>query len=120
MFRVPSIKDVVTRRGPETFMSLITSPGWRFIPDQWGVQTWTRVFARIPMENFTYCALHITARDAAILSGKDGNLLLPTERLRVCKSLCRVWQESRARGRSYLLSTKKYQRFEPLRGADSC
>ncbi|MEW5867103.1 MAG: lactate racemase domain-containing protein, partial [Bacillota bacterium] len=75
-----TVLHLLTLNGPEAFMRLITSPEWKFIPEQWEVQMWTRVFAKIPMENFTYCAPHITAKDAAILPGKDGNLLLPAER----------------------------------------
>jgi hypothetical protein len=32
------------------------------------------------MENFTYCAPHISQKDAAILPGIDGNLLVSAER----------------------------------------
>ncbi|MGE5572619.1 MAG: nickel-dependent lactate racemase [Bacteroidota bacterium] len=75
-----TVLHLLKLNGPEAFVRLIRNPQWRFVPDQWEVQMWTKVFAKIPMENFTYCAPHITARDAAILPGKDGNLLLPPER----------------------------------------
>jgi|GEM_PF-65885 len=75
-----TVLHLLTLHGPEAYMRLITSPDWRFVPDQWQVQMWAKVFAKIPMENFTYCAPHITPRDAAILPGRDGNLLLPPER----------------------------------------
>ena len=71
---------LLTLNGPENFMRLITSETWNFIPEQWQVQMWTKVFAKIPMENFTYCAPHIPRKDAAILPGRDGNLLLPANR----------------------------------------
>ena len=41
---------------------------------------WARVFDRIPMDNLTYCAPRYTAGDAALLPGRDGNLLLPQDR----------------------------------------
>ena len=66
--------------GPEAFRRLIRSPDWQFVPDQWEVQMWARVFDRIPMDNLTYCAPRYTAADAALLPGRDGNLLLPQER----------------------------------------
>lgn len=75
-----TVLHLLTLDGPEAFMRLIRSPEWRFIPEQWQVQMWSKVFERIPMEHFTYCAPHITAKDVAILPGRDGNLLLPTER----------------------------------------
>jgi hypothetical protein len=61
-------------------MRLITSKDWNFIPEQWQVQMWSKVFSRIPMENFTFCAPHISQKDAQILPGIDGNTLLPASR----------------------------------------
>lgn len=75
-----TVLHLLTLNGPEAFMRLIRSPEWEFVPEQWQVQMWTKVFTRIPMGSFTYCAPHITAKDAAILPGKDANLLLPAER----------------------------------------
>ncbi len=75
-----TVLHLLALNGPEAFMRLIKSPDWRFIPEQWQVQMWSKVFEKIPMNHFTYCAPHITASDAAILPGKDGNLLLPPER----------------------------------------
>lgn len=75
-----TVLHLLALHGPEAYMRLITSPDWKFVPDQWQVQMWAKVFAKIPMGNFTYCAPHITPKDAAILPGRDGNLLLPPER----------------------------------------
>lgn len=75
-----TVLHLLTLNGAEAFMRLIRNPDWKFIPEQWQAQMWAKVFSKIPMGNFTYCAPHITARDAAILPGKDGNLLLPPER----------------------------------------
>ncbi|MCR4401606.1 MAG: nickel-dependent lactate racemase [Firmicutes bacterium] len=75
-----TVLHLLALHGPEAYMRLITSSDWRFVPDQWQVQMWAKVFAKIPMANFTYCAPHITPKDAAILPGRDGNLLLPPER----------------------------------------
>ncbi|MDI7247194.1 MAG: nickel-dependent lactate racemase [Bacillota bacterium] len=84
-----TVLHLLTLNGPEPFMRLIKSPEWRFIPEQWQVQMWSKVFERIPMNHFIYCAPHITARDAAILPGRDGNLLLSPER-RYSRSLADV------------------------------
>ena len=37
--------------GAERFNQLILSPDWVFIPDQWQAQMWTKLFAKIPLEN---------------------------------------------------------------------
>lgn len=71
---------LLTLNGARDFLRLITSEDWNFIPEQWQVQMWSKVFSKIPMENFTYCAPHISQKDAAILPGIDGNLLLPASR----------------------------------------
>jgi nickel-dependent lactate racemase len=71
---------LLTLNGPESFMRLITSKDWSFIPEQWQVQMWSKVFSKTPMENFTFCAPHVSQKDAKILPGIDGNLLLPADR----------------------------------------
>lgn len=75
-----TVLHLLALHGPDAYLRLITSPDWKFVPEQWQVQMWAKVFAKIPMQNFTYCASHITPKDAAILPGKDGNLLLPPQR----------------------------------------
>jgi nickel-dependent lactate racemase len=71
---------LLTLNGAKDYMRLITSKDWNFIPEQWQVQMWSRVFSRIPTENFTFCAPHISQKDAQILPGIDGNMLLPASR----------------------------------------
>jgi nickel-dependent lactate racemase len=62
--------------GPEKFNRLLHSPDWPFVPDQWQVQMWARLFMKIPMENFIYYSPQLTASDYQILPGQDGNLFL--------------------------------------------
>ncbi|NLS45242.1 MAG: nickel-dependent lactate racemase [Firmicutes bacterium] len=71
---------LLTLNGPKGFIRLITSKDWRFIPEQWQVQMWSKLFSKISIENFTLCAPHISKRDAGILPGIDGNMLLPPNR----------------------------------------
>lgn len=37
--------------GPDRFLKTICSPDWTFLPDQWQVQQWGKVFSRIPMDH---------------------------------------------------------------------
>lgn len=74
-----TVLHLLSLYGAERFNQLLLSPDWSFIPEQWQVQMWARVFSKIPMDNFTYCFPHISPRDGAILPGKDGNSLLPSE-----------------------------------------
>ena len=40
--------------GREAFERLIRSPDWTFVPDQWQVQMWDRVFGTIPPDHLHY------------------------------------------------------------------
>ena len=44
------LKDI----GHEAFERLIRSPDWTFVPDQWQVQMWDRVFGTIPPDHLHY------------------------------------------------------------------
>ena len=64
--------------GAEKFSSLIKSPDWTFIPDQWEVQQWVKVLKRIPEENlFLYSPL-FRKKDFEIIPGIDASTLIPT------------------------------------------
>jgi len=57
----------------EAFLKLIMSGTWEFVPDQWQVQMWAKLFRVIPQENFIFYAPQIETRDYGILPGVDGN-----------------------------------------------
>ncbi len=63
--------------GAEGFNRLIRSPDWDFMPDQWEVQMWAKLFEKIPMDHFTYYSPHISAEAFEFLPGHDGNVYLP-------------------------------------------
>jgi len=63
--------------GAEKFTHLILSPKWKFIPDQWQVQMWARLFNKIPQESFIYYSPRISPDDYKIIPGVDGNIFLP-------------------------------------------
>jgi len=66
--------------GAKKFTRLILSPDWTFIPDQWQVQMWTRLFSKIPPENFIYYSPRLSFNDYKIIPGVDGNIFLPTNK----------------------------------------
>jgi lactate racemase len=45
---------LLTIVGAEAFLKAITSPDWTFIPEQWQVQQWAKVFERIPMDHLIF------------------------------------------------------------------
>lgn len=65
--------------GVERFNQLILSNDWSFIPEQWQVQMWSKVFAKIPIENFIYYSPQLSKEDYRFLPGVDGNIYLPSE-----------------------------------------
>jgi len=72
--------------GAEGFERLLLSDSWTFIPDQWQVQQWCKVFKRLPMDHFVYFAPQLDARHWASLPGRNGAMFLD-ERIRERPSL---------------------------------
>ena len=66
--------------GAKQFNHLILSPDWTFIPDQWQVQMWTRLFNKISQKNFIYYSPRLSFNDYKILPGIDGNIFLPVNK----------------------------------------
>jgi len=67
--------------GAKQINHLILSSHWTFIPDQWQVQMWCRLFDKIPQDNFIYYSPRLSFNDYKIIPGVDGNVFLPrTER----------------------------------------
>jgi nickel-dependent lactate racemase len=62
--------------GPENFLKVINSDDWTFIPEQWQVQMWAKVFDRIPMENMTFFSPQMDKIWWDGLPGQDGSKYL--------------------------------------------
>ncbi|MCF7941214.1 MAG: nickel-dependent lactate racemase [Spirochaetia bacterium] len=60
--------------GPQAFNRLIQSDDWTFIPEQWQVQEWTRVFDRMPMDHLRYYSPQFGPHEYAMTPGSP---LLP-------------------------------------------
>lgn len=73
---LPYLKNKST----QSFIDLLRSDNWKFIPDQWQVQMWSKLFKVIPQEQFIYYAPQISKEDYAILPGENGNVYLPDEK----------------------------------------
>ncbi|HUV07242.1 MAG TPA: nickel-dependent lactate racemase [Spirochaetia bacterium] len=74
-----SVLHLLNFLGTASFNRLIRSPDWSFIPDQWEVQMWSKLFEKIPMDRFIYYSPFLSARDYAMLPGTDGNAYLKPE-----------------------------------------
>lgn len=51
---------LLSSEGPEGFLEAITGKGWTFLPEQWQVQQWAKVFRRIPMDHLYFYSPRIT------------------------------------------------------------
>jgi nickel-dependent lactate racemase len=63
--------------GPEEFTRLIQGDGWQFVHDQWEVQVWAKLLARVPSHNLFYFSPQTSGDDYAILPCADPAPLLP-------------------------------------------
>ena len=57
--------------GPEKFNKLLRSSDWVFLPEQWQVQEWAKVFRRIPENHYYFFAPQIPHREFDLLPGID-------------------------------------------------
>ena len=72
-----TVLGLLTLIGADKFKQLLVSPDWSFIPDQWQVQMWAKLFNKIPMDNFVYYSPQLSQSDYRLLPGQDGNRYLP-------------------------------------------
>lgn len=63
--------------GTAKFNQLLFSPDWSFVPEQWQVQMWGKLFSKIPQQNYIYYSPQFSAADYKIIPGVDGNFYLP-------------------------------------------
>jgi nickel-dependent lactate racemase len=64
--------------GAEAFLRLISSDAWTFIPEQWQVQMWAKVFQKIPMDHLIFYSPQMDEIWWPGLPGVNGSTLLGT------------------------------------------
>ena len=57
--------------GSESFDKTILSPDWTFIPEQWQVQMWNRMFKVIPQDHFFYYSPQFNDEEYRICPGEN-------------------------------------------------
>lgn len=62
--------------GPEKFLSLIQSPSWTFIPEQWQVQQWAKVFLKIGADHLYFYAPQMDDLLTSFIPAVDGRKFL--------------------------------------------
>lgn len=74
--RYRTVLSMLKLVGAEALDRALASPDWPFVPEQWQVQEWAKVFKRISMRDFVYFAPQLDSRDWRDLPGIDGRALL--------------------------------------------
>jgi nickel-dependent lactate racemase len=77
--RYQTVLHLLKLIGVEGFRRLLFSEDWTFIPEQWQVQMWLRLFAKISQDHFIYYSPQLTRKDYEFLPGIDGNNFLAAE-----------------------------------------
>ncbi len=72
-----SVLRLLGEKGPQTFLKEILSPSWEFVPEQWEVQMWAKLFQRMCAQNLVYCTMDIPRESFAWLPGTDARTLAP-------------------------------------------
>jgi hypothetical protein len=62
--------------GPEAFVRRIQEKDWQFVHDQWGVQVWARLLAKVPPEHVFYYSPQTAKDDYPLLPSVDPAPLL--------------------------------------------
>ncbi len=62
--------------GSDAFVRILNSPDWVFLPEQWQVQEWAKVFRKIPQDHYYFYAPQITHDYFDLLPGNDIRMLM--------------------------------------------
>lgn len=94
-------------QGPEGYVDMLRSPGWKFTRDQWEPEMWGRVLRKVGEEGLVYCTADISAETSALLPGISGYEFLTARGRRksrprkvqemVQNAVIYTWQKARAR-----------------------
>ena len=72
-----NMMQLLAEIGPQRYLRALLNPEWKFVPDQWQAQMWTRLLEITPQENLIYCTLDIPSQDFSWLPGIDARSLAP-------------------------------------------
>ncbi|WP_309386603.1 nickel-dependent lactate racemase [Cerasicoccus frondis] len=64
-----TVLQILKLSGPEALEKILLSPDWKFIPEQWQVQMWARLFKKIPLDHFHYYSPQFTEADYRVCAG---------------------------------------------------
>ncbi|WP_269536945.1 nickel-dependent lactate racemase [Cerasicoccus fimbriatus] len=65
-----TVLQILKLSGPDALERTLLSPDWKFIPEQWQVQMWARLFKKIPLDHFHYYSPQFTEADYRVCAGE--------------------------------------------------
>lgn len=65
-----TVLQLLTLNGPKAVDRILKSPDWTFIPEQWQVQMWNRLFNKIPLHHFHYYSPQFGAAEYGLTPGE--------------------------------------------------
>ncbi len=69
-------------QGPDGYLNILRSPGWKFTKDQWEPEVWGKVLRKVKEQGLIYCSLEIPRKDYCLLPGVCGYDFLKGERIK--------------------------------------
>jgi nickel-dependent lactate racemase len=77
-----SLIHLLKLQGPEGYLNLLRTPGWKFTKDQWEPEVWGRVLRKVGEEGLIYCSLEIAKENYCLLPGICGLDFLKGKRVK--------------------------------------
>ncbi len=74
-----TVLSILSLTGAKELVTLLHSPDWTFMPDQWQVQKWASVFEKIPLNHYYYYAPQLAGADNSGLPGIDASAMTDSE-----------------------------------------
>jgi nickel-dependent lactate racemase len=67
-----SLIHLLKMQGPDGYLNLLKTPGWRFTKDQWEPEVWGKVLRKVGEDGLIYCSLEIERENYCVLPGVCG------------------------------------------------
>ena len=74
-----TVLQLLTLNGAEAVERMLKSPDWTFIPEQWQVQMWCRLFRKIPIDHLYYYSPQFTDHEYGLTAGSKLSQLAGVE-----------------------------------------
>jgi hypothetical protein len=69
-------------QGPDGYLGLLKTPGWKFTKDQWEPEVWGKVVRKVGEDGIIYCSLEIEKENYCVIPGVCGLDLMKGKRIK--------------------------------------